>query len=74
MPGNPKDSEWFSTPKERRKRKGIEITISDDALERLTKLADDRKVSRSVLVEALIMATPLRAVVDGAGAPKRGKR
>ncbi len=60
MAGNPKDSEWYSTPKSKRRRKGIEVTLPDEALERLNALADQHGVSRSAMVEALIMASPLR--------------
>ena len=61
MAGNPKSSEWYSTPKDKRKRKGIEVTLSDEARERLDALADQHNVSRSVMVEQLIVSAPLRA-------------
>jgi hypothetical protein len=61
MAGNPKDSEWYSTPRTVRKRKGIEVTLSDAAQERLERMAKARKVSRSVVVEDLIMGAPMRA-------------
>ena len=57
MPGNPKDSPWRSTPRARRKRKGIEIMLSDEARTRLDRLAPDGK--RSQFIEDLIMAVPL---------------
>lgn len=59
MPGNPKDSEWYSTPKERRKRKGIEVTLPDEVRDRLDALADARGLSRSAVIEQLVMAAPL---------------
>jgi metal-responsive CopG/Arc/MetJ family transcriptional regulator len=61
MAGNPKDSEWYSTPKDKRKRKGIEVTLPDEVRERLDALSDQHNVSRSQMVERLIMAAPLRA-------------
>jgi hypothetical protein len=64
MPGNPKDSEWYSTPRGKRVRKGIEVTLSDEARDRLERMAKARKVSRAAVIEALIMATPIR---DGGG-------
>jgi hypothetical protein len=60
MAGNPKDSQWYSTPREKRARKGIEVTLPDEALNRLERMAKARKVSRSQVVEALIMAAPIR--------------
>ena len=60
MPGNPKDSTWYSTPKEARKRKPIGVTLSDEAHERLEKMAAARKLSRSQVIEDLIMTTHIR--------------
>ena len=60
MGRNAKDSEWYSTPRAARTRKGIEVTLPDAALERLEKIATARGVSRSQVVEALVMAAPLR--------------
>lgn len=60
MGRNAKDSEWFSTPNAARNRKRFEVTLPEDALARLDKIADARGVSRSVVVETLIMAAPIR--------------
>lgn len=60
MAGNPKDSPWYSTPRTERRRKGIEVTLPDEALERLERLARARKLSRSAVIEALIMEAPIR--------------
>ena len=60
MAGNPKDSKWRSTPQAARKRKMAAFTLSDEAKARLVKLADKHGVSQSEMVEALIMASPLR--------------
>lgn len=49
-----KGSVWYSTPKEKRKRKGIELTLSDAALEKLEELGK-KYGSRSEAVERLIM-------------------
>lgn len=59
-PPNPKDSQWYSTPAEARKRKPFTITMSEEAKERLEKQAKARKCSRSQVVEALVMAAPIR--------------
>lgn len=47
MTGNPKGSDWYSTPRTERKRKGMQLTLSDEAVERLEKLAERRKMSKS---------------------------
>ena len=60
MTGNPKGSDWYSTPRTERKRKGMQLTLSDEAVERLEKLAERRKTSKSKVVEELVMAAPLR--------------
>jgi hypothetical protein len=60
MAGNPKGSKWRSTPQAARKRKLSGFTLSDEAKERLSKLAEKHGVSQSAMVEALIMKEPLR--------------
>lgn len=61
MPGNPKDSPWRSTPRSKRKRKPLAITLSDDARLRLDALAlkdaleNEAPVSLSGTIERLIM-------------------
>lgn len=60
MPGNPKDSKWSSTPQHMRKRKLAGFTLSEEAQARLAKLADRHGLSKSQMVEALIMGSPLR--------------
>src|SRR5678816_486476 len=50
-----KDDPWYSTPRAMRKRRGIEITLSDDARARLEWLAAERGVALSRVVEDLIM-------------------
>lgn len=59
-PPNPKDSQWYSTPANARKRKPFTITLSDEAQERLEKQAKARGLSRSKAIEAMIMAAPIR--------------
>lgn len=59
-PPNPKDSQWYSTPAGARKRKPFTITLSDEAKARLEKQARARGVSRSQVLEALVMAAPIR--------------
>lgn len=60
MPPNHKESQWYSTPAGARKRKPFTITMSEEAKERLDKMAKARGVSRSQVLEALVMATPIR--------------
>ncbi|MEJ7728246.1 MAG: ribbon-helix-helix domain-containing protein [Polyangiaceae bacterium] len=60
MPGNPKDSEWYSTPRAARKRRGIELTLPPECIERLDRLAKAAGKSRSEVVEALIRSTKKR--------------
>ncbi len=55
MPGNPTDSPWYSTPSAARKRKPVVLTLSDEARERLAKLAAAQDTSMSALVEHLIL-------------------
>ena len=55
MTGNPKASPWYSTPKAKRKRKGLEVTLSDEAREKLERLAARRGESMSRVVESLIL-------------------
>ena len=45
----------YSTPRCLRKRKGIELMLSDVAQEKLDRVAKERGVSRSAVVEWLIM-------------------
>lgn len=60
MAKNAPDSPWHVTPNEKRHRKNVMLTLPEDVLERLTKQADARGLSRSKVVEALIMAAPIR--------------
>jgi len=53
MTSNPTDSEWYSTPRDKRKRKGVEVTLSPEARKRLDALA--KGTTMSAVVEALIM-------------------
>ena len=66
MGGNPKDSEWYSMPRAARRRKGIEIMLPDAAREHLDALAAERGTSRSMVVEELIMGTPVKRRKRGA--------
>ncbi len=54
MTRNQKGSVWYSTPRDKRKRKGIELTLSDAALAKLDELGE-KYGSRSEAVERLIM-------------------
>jgi len=60
MAGNPKDSEWYSTPNEARKRKPLKLSLSDECQDRLERMATARGISRSQIVEELVMASPIR--------------
>ncbi len=55
MTGNPRTSSWYSTPKAKRKRKGVELTLSDEARAKLKRLARKRGTSMSGVVEELIL-------------------
>jgi predicted DNA-binding protein len=58
MSRNPKTSPWYSTPRTARTRRGVELTLSNEAHERLDRLA---KVygGKSAAVERLIMEAKL---------------
>ena len=58
-----KDSEWFSTPETRRRRKSIELTLADETLERLDRMAKARKTSRSAVIDQLVKDAPIRPAV-----------
>ena len=51
MAGNPKGSGWRSTPRELRKRKPINVTLSDESLVILDELAAEEERSRSQVLE-----------------------
>lgn len=55
-----RETKWYSTPRAARKRKPIGITLSDEAQERLEKQAKARGISRSQVVEELVLAAPIR--------------
>lgn len=55
MTGNPKGSPWRSTSRAARKRKGIQLTLSVEACAALTRLAKRGGMSRSKLVELLVL-------------------
>lgn len=55
MGGNPKDSQWFSTKNADRVRKKVEVTLPDEARERLDAWAKKKGLTRSAAVEELIM-------------------
>ena len=54
--GNPPTSKWYSTPEAERHRKHLQITLSDEAQEKVSRLAAAAGGSRSAVIEALIMA------------------
>ena len=64
MPANPKDSPWYSTPVGARKRKPIGVTLSPEAHDRLERMAKSRKMSRSAVIEELVMTTNIRPIID----------
>jgi hypothetical protein len=53
MSGNPKGSPWRNTPRTARKRRPIEITLSDEARGRLDQLAEGS--NRSRVIEWLLL-------------------
>ncbi len=68
MAGNPKDSEWYSTPESARGRKAVKIRLSDAARARLKALAKKRKTSSTDVVEQLVMHV---AALDHITPPKK---
>jgi hypothetical protein len=54
--GNPRDSKWFSTPRKKRRRPGIQVTLSAPALKRLAALAKEWKTTRSKVLERLLLS------------------
>lgn len=60
MTGNPKESKWFSAPGAARRRKAVGFTLSDEARERLDKIAKARKRPKSQIIEELILACSIR--------------
>jgi hypothetical protein len=53
MAGNPTASRWYSTPDAARRRRPIELTLSDEERRALDELAGEE--SRSAIVGRLIM-------------------
>lgn len=51
--GNPIESEWYSTPRDKRKRKGVEVTLSPEARKELDALA--KGSTMSAVIEAWLM-------------------
>lgn len=54
MTGRP-DSKWYSTPRAKRRRKGVEIMLSDEAREALDTMAERYGLTRSGMVEQLVL-------------------
>jgi hypothetical protein len=50
--GNPRESEWFQTPPQRRHKKHLQVTLAPAERELLEKLAQKHGVSVSVIVGA----------------------
>ncbi len=48
-------SKWYSTPETKRIRKGVEVSLSDEARAKLERLAETQKTSRSAALEKLIL-------------------
>ena len=59
MTGNPRSSPWRNTPRAKRRRRPIEITLSDEARAALDALAPHGR--RSELVERLVLEELARA-------------
>lgn len=55
-----KDTKWYATPAEARKRKPFTITFTDEAKGRLDKMAAARGISRSQVLESLVLEAPIR--------------
>jgi len=56
MSSNPKASRWYSTPAEARKRRGVQVTLSDEARAKLLLLSVATGEPKSAIVERLIVA------------------
>ena len=54
MPGNPKDSEWYQTPRSKRRKRALEMTIEPELRTRLDLIAKRRGMTRTALVEEWI--------------------
>lgn len=54
MSGNPRDSKWYTTPAERRKRRGMQLTLSPRFKSLLDELAEREGLSKSRTVEWLL--------------------
>lgn len=54
------ESEWYSTPQDKRARPKAGFTLSPDAIDALARLAERRGEPKSAVVEALIMAAVRR--------------
>jgi hypothetical protein len=54
MAGNPTASRWYSTPDAARRRRPIELTLSDEERRALDELAEAGGESRSAVVGRLI--------------------
>lgn len=72
MSGNPKGSKWRSTPQSLRHRKGLTLTISDAARERLRALAEASGNSMSAYVEHLVATAAPTVVLERPGAAQVG--
>lgn len=56
---SPKGSPWFATPRRKRKRKPLSVTLSDEeraALERIARESGEKKLSRVVATAIVILA------------------
>lgn len=54
------DSEWYSTPQDKRSRPKVGVTLSPEAVEALARLSERRGESKSVVIESLILAAARR--------------
>ena len=77
MGGNPKDSEWRSTPREKRHRGELSVTISKEAREKLERAVTATGAARSAIVERLLLEMPDPPPVSwsqSAAAPRKPAR
>lgn len=58
MASNPTDSQWYSTPRTKRKRKGVEITLSPEARKELDALA--KGTTMSAVIDAWLLRAAAR--------------
>jgi hypothetical protein len=71
--GNPRESEWFHTPAERRHKKHLQVTLAPAERALLEKLATKHGVSISVIVGAAAAVFAKLKVADRVAAVEKAR-